>query len=335
MQYRVKSVDLDRQVRVVVVNAGSALEARQLVAERGLTVLSIAKAALLERLRAPSAAKFPLILFSQELLSLLQSGVSIMEAIETLAEKEQRHGVRATLTVLLRALEEGKSLSLALETEPYAFSPLYVATVRASEKTGALHEALTRYIAYATQLEALRGKLVSAAIYPVMLIGVSLLVILFLMGYVVPRFAHIYEDMGSDLPFMSRLLLHVGQGIDMYWPWVLGGLFLLVFLFWQHGAGALRVVLLRQLWRIPALGNGMRVFELTRLYRTLGMLLRGGVAVVPASDMVIGLLNPDLRKRLGEKGREAALERFDRTRLALDLSPIYRSVVAKPRGGGG
>lgn len=285
-------------MQILVVNAGSPLEAHRQVSENGATVLSVAHAALLDRLHAPGKAKFPLVLFSQELLSLLQSGVSIMEAIETLAEKEQRQGVRQTLTSLQRSLREGKSLSLALEAEPHAFSQLYVATVRSSEKTGALHEALARYVAYATQLDTLRGKLVSAAIYPVMLISVSVLVILFLMGYVVPRFARIYEDMGSDLPFMSRLLLYVGQGIEMYWPWVIGGLLLLVVVLWQHGATTIRALVVGQLWRIPAVGEGLRVFELTRLYRTLGMLLRGGVAVVPASDMVMGLLNPDLRARL-------------------------------------
>ena len=88
--------------------------------------------------------------------------------------------------------------------------------MRASEKTGALREALTRYIAYQEQADALRKTLVNACIYPAVLLAAGLLVTLFLMGYVVPRFSSIYEDVGTDLPFASRLLLQWGQLIDAH-----------------------------------------------------------------------------------------------------------------------
>jgi general secretion pathway protein F len=221
MLYRVKTLGAQQQVGISMVSADSELLARRQFETRGIAVLSVARAGLLQSWQGAGRARFPLSLFSQELLALISSGVSVVEAIETLVEKEQRPTVRDTLLAVLERLQEGKPLSLALEDLPQAFPPLFIATVRASEKTGALQEALTRYIAYATQLEGLRAKLVSAAIYPVMLIGVSLLVILFLMGFVVPRFAHIYEDVGGDLPFMSRALLQLGQGIEAHGVWLL------------------------------------------------------------------------------------------------------------------
>ncbi len=302
MLYRVKSLGLQQQVDISVVAAENELQARRQLESRGLVVLSVGHAGWLHTWRGAGQARFPLLLFSQELLALVASGVSVVEAIETLVEKEQRPAVRDALHAVLARLQEGKTLSLALEALPQAFPPLYVATVRASEKTGALQEALTRYIAYATQLETLRTRLVSAAIYPVMLIGVSLLVILFLMGYVVPRFAHIYEDVGGDLPFMSRALLQLGQGIEAHGAWLLAGLVVLALLLGQGGGRWLRAQLLRQLWRIPALGEILRVFQLTRLYRTLGMLQRGGVAAVPAMEMVGGLLDAALAARLRSAG---------------------------------
>jgi len=298
MQFLVKTLKADTGIGTTMLEAANAAEAEAQVKALGHAVLSVAPAPMLNRMRASGSSRFPLLLFSQELLSLLDSGITIVEAVETLAEKENRPAVRVVLTGIVAGLRQGLPFSATLEGAPRAFPALYVATVRASERTSGLGEALGRYIAYATQLETLRGRLVSAAIYPVLLVAVSALVILFLMGYVVPRFSHIYEDMGGNLPFLSRLLLSWGLAVEQYWSVFIGvGAALVVGA--ANGGG--RVVLqrlLRLLWRIPAVGERMRVFQLARLYRTLGMLLRGGIAIVPALEMVAGLLSVALQARL-------------------------------------
>jgi general secretion pathway protein F len=298
MQFLVKTLKPDTSIGISILEAVDAAHAQAQLVALGHSVLSIARAPLLRRLRAPRSARFPLLLFSQELLSLLDSGIAIVEAIETLAEKENRPAVRGVLQGIVAALREGRPFSAALEEVPQAFPPLYVATVRASERTSGLGEALGRYIAYATQIETLRGRLVNAAIYPALLVVVSGLVILFLMGYVVPRFSHIYEDMGGNLPLLSRLLLAWGQAVERYWPVLLGLAAALVLAVVQGGGRMLARRLVGLMWRIPALGERMRVFQLARLYRTLGMLLRGGIAIVPALDMVASLLSSALRVRL-------------------------------------
>lgn len=295
MRFRVKSLQPDLAMASTTVEAVDEADARRQVAALGHSVVSVARAAAGG---ARGQAAFPVLLFSQELLALLNSGVGIVEAVETLTEKESRPGVREVLQRILQSLREGQTLSAALSAQPQAFPPLYVASVRASERTSNLAEALQRYIVYATQLETLRGKLVNAAIYPAMLIGVSLLVIAFLMGYVVPRFAHIYEDMGDQLPWMSRLMLQWGQGVEQHGPLLLAGLAALVVVMVAGGGRWLGQRLLQQLWRVPAVGERMRVFQLARLYRTLGMLLRGGIAIVPALDMVGSLLSTALQERL-------------------------------------
>jgi len=298
MQYLVKILKTDSGIGITTLEAASAADARAQVVASGYSVLSVAPAPLLSRLRSSGSSRFPLLLFSQELLSLLDSGITIVEAIETLAEKENRPAVRAVLLGIVTSLRQGLPFSATLDSAPQAFPPLYVATVRASERTSGLGEALGRYIAYATQLETLRGRLVSAAIYPALLVAVSSLVILFLMGYVVPRFSHIYEDMGGNLPFLSRLLLNWGMAVEQYWP-VLIGLGAAFVVGAAQGGGRMVIQrLLGLLWRIPAVGERMRVFQLARLYRTLGMLLRGGIAIVPALDMVAGLLTAALQTRL-------------------------------------
>src|SRR5207253_7669060 len=135
---------------------------------------------------------------------------------------------RAVLERLSAVLREGQPLSAALQEFAHAFSPLYIATVRASEKTSDLAPALARYVAYAGQLEAIRKRVVNASIYPALLISVGSMVGLFLLLYVVPRFGHIYAERGTDLPLFSRLLLTWGNAVDKHGPVVLGVLALLV-----------------------------------------------------------------------------------------------------------
>jgi len=294
----------DAGIGIAVVDATDAADAARQATAQGHAVVSVLAPGMFQGINLLRPTPFPVLLFSRELLSLLDSGITIVEAIETLAEKENRPAVQQVLRRVGNGLREGRALSATFESEPRDFSPLYVATVRASERTSSLGEALGRYIAYASQLEVLRGRLVSAAIYPVLLVAVSGLVILFLMGYVVPRFSHIYEDMHGELPFLSQLLLQWGKAVEQYWAFGLAGLAALLVALVQGGARRVGQAVAALVWRFPAAGERLRVYQLARLYRTLGMLLRGGISIVPALDMVGGLLSPALRPRLGAATRD-------------------------------
>lgn len=295
MRYQVRAIGPGRAVVDTEIDAGSESELRSIAAARGLVVLRLRMLG-----NAARAQRFPLLLFNQELLALLRAGIPLAEAIAALAEKEGRPALRNLLQGMLQALREGRALSSALEAAPAAFPELYVAMIRAAERTSDLDQAVERYIAYQQQVDLLRGKLVSAAIYPVLLLGVGGLVVLFLLGYVVPRFSHIYEDVGTELPLMSRLLLDWGQFIEA--NAVPGAVSLVVaavgvVALTRHAA--FRAALGRSLWRAPMLGERLRVFQLARFYRTLGMLLSGGIPVVTALGMVSGLLAENLRGALG------------------------------------
>lgn len=266
---------------------------------QGYSVLSVKAGGSVFSRIAKSKSKFPLILFSQELLSLLDAGLSLIEALEALAEKERHSDTKKVLDAIVSRLYEGQAFSASLHDFPAIFPPLFVATVRASEKTGGMSEALGRFVAYQTQLDFVRKKIVSASIYPVLLLGVGGLVILFLMGYVVPRFAVVYEGSRGTLPWLSQLLLEWGVLLQAHGEMVLAGVVAAIaggaYGFSRPG---LRASFMLNLWRIPALGERMRVYQLARFYRTLAMLLKGGIPVVGALDMVSGLLQPALRSRL-------------------------------------
>lgn len=289
-------------ISLLALEASNATQARFLAESQGFSVLAVHSAGLSFRhfshnkLAKP---KFNLMLFSQELLALLQSGLSLVEAIDALTEKEQQAESKAILKQVMAALYEGLPLSNALEKTPQVFSSLYVALIRASEHTGDMVQALARHVTYQTQVDAVHKKIITASIYPVLLIIVGGLVVLFLLGYVVPKFSTIYESAGTNLPWMSQVLLGWGRlllehGREVF----LGFSFGVALLIFILSRPLVRAAIMRKVWQIPALGETMRIYQLARFYRTLGMLLRGGIPLVTAMGMVSSLLQPLLRSNL-------------------------------------
>ena len=294
MRYRVKALRPGAGVTAMTVEALDEAEATARLQHEGAQVLSI----VAERGNwlAARRARFPLLLFTQELIALLDAGLTLTETLETLAEKESRPESRQLIERLLTTMREGRPFSAALAAQGEAFPPLYAATVRAAENTGDLSPALARYVGYQNQVDTVKKKVLSASIYPMLLICVGTLVIGFLLGYVVPRFATVYADAGRDLPWMSKMLLAWGEAVEAHGGLiVLGALGLITSLGVALAQPATRAALTRLAWRTPAVGQHLRTFELARFYRSLGMLLTGGIPIVSALGMVSGLLSVNLR----------------------------------------
>jgi general secretion pathway protein F len=293
MRFNVLALDSRQQVVALTLEAASEALAADQVRARHLTAIEIKAAGF--RVSLPKRkAKFPTTLFSMELLSLLEAGLNLVEALQTLAEKDSSE----VLGAVIAAIHRGEPFSQAVGAAPQHFSPLYVATIKAAERTGNVAEALGRYIAYQEELERVRKKIISASIYPAILAAVGALVLAFLMFYVVPRFASVYDDMGT-LPVFSRLLLSFGGFVannaailGLSFVGLIGGAV------WALTRAEVRSWLNTQLWRIPALGEQMKVYQLARLYRTSAMLLRAGIPAVRALDMVKDLLAAHLRPQL-------------------------------------
>ena len=306
MQFAVRTLAPDMRVASVLVDAPDEADARRQVEARGLYVSAIepVHAPLLRRQRG---GKLSLVLFSQELLALLTAGLGIVEGLEALLEKEASPATRGVLERLLAGLREGKRLSTVLAAQPTLFPPLYVGIVRAAEGTSDLPRALERYIEYQQRIDIVRAKVVSASIYPAILLCVGGGVSIFLMSYVVPRFAEVYQGAGRTLPWMSRLMLDWGQFAGRH----AGGLLLgfaatVAFAAWgirrtlRQGGAA------RLLAKLPGIGERARIYELSRLYLTLGMLNEGGITLVNAIDTVQGMVSPGIAG--GLKAARAAIE---------------------------
>lgn len=299
MQFEVRALSANNEVMRLIIHADDISSARAQARSRGLTVAAIApkRPSLVQRLQgmASLAASDSLLLFAQELLALLTAGLSLFEALEALVEKEEREPMLSVLSGLLSGLCEGKRFSSVLSQQGDFFPLLFVGLIRSAEGTGNFHQALSRYIEYQQRRDQVRNKVLSAAIYPVILLSVGGLVTLFLIGYVVPRFAEVYEGAGRELPWMSELLLSWGRfaaqnmaGILIAVAVAIGGLALILV---HHGKN----LLWKTLHRLPGVGARIRIFELSRLYLTLGMLLEGGVPISTALETLRDLTSSILR----------------------------------------
>ncbi|MGQ0651776.1 MAG: type II secretion system F family protein [Betaproteobacteria bacterium] len=297
MQFTVLALDGKQQVVSLTLDAANPVAARESVRQQGLEVFSIEQKG--KSLRIKRRAHFPTMLFSMELRSLLDAGLNLVEALQTLAEKEAQGERHEVVSGIVAALHRGEPFSQAVAAFPQHFSPLYVATIKAAERTGNVPEALGRYIEYQQEFDRVRKKVTAASVYPAILVVVGALVVGFLMLYVVPRFARVYEDMAGTLPFFSQLLLgfgsFVGKNVWLIIVAALSGIFSSA---WALSRADLRARLADRLWKIPSVGERMKVYQLARLYRTAGMLLRAGLPAVRALDMVRDLLPAHLRPRL-------------------------------------
>jgi general secretion pathway protein F len=302
MRFEIMAYRNQQGVFPVSMEAASFDEARRLARERGIDIVSIRQQWRWLAQRRRKDPPFELLLFSQELRSLLQAGLSLIESLGTLSRKESTSSRRSLIEALIRHVREGKPFSVALREFPAIFPPLYVALVAASEQTGDLGNSLARFIEYRSQMDMARKKVVSAAIYPALLLIVGSLVIVFLMSYVVPRFSRIYEDFGSNLPFMSKLLMQWGGLVDAYgWQVALGLIALGALLFPLFRRTVGRPGLLHRLLAIPALRplrDRFQTYALSRFFRTLGLLQQEGIAIVGALGLARELLPEEERLAL-------------------------------------
>ena len=299
MQFDVRTLSADMVISHLVIDGRDEADARRQVEARGLFVSSITPRRSGLPGRGGKRRALSLVLFSQELLALLSAGLGIVEGLEALLEKEANPATRGVLERLLAGLREGQRFSAVLAEQPDLFPPLYVGIVKAAEGTSDLPRSLARFIDYQQRIDLVRAKLVSAAIYPCILLLVGGGVSLFLIGYVVPRFAEVYQGAGRNLPWLSQQMLNWGQFAGAHTTLLLAGiaavlaaLVLGVRQLMANGGMA------RLLGKLPGIGERVRIYELSRLYLTLGMLSEGGITIVHAIETVQGMVSPSMRANL-------------------------------------
>lgn len=329
MQYDVRALTADHMITHLTVDAVDEEDARRQVEARGLFAAAInpARQGMLPIARSEKrqSRKLSLVLFSQELLALLNAGLNIVEGLEALLEKETSGAARSIMCRLLDGLRDGKRFSTALSEQPAVFPPLYIGIVRAAEGTSDLPRSLQRFIDYQQRIDAIRSKIISAAIYPSILMLVGGSVTMFLLGFVVPRFAEVYQGAGRDLPWLSQLMLDWGRLVGTHSTALLTAIcttvcVIGVSLHRFHAQGGMA----RLIALLPGVGDRARVYELSRLYLTLGMLLEGGIPVVQALDTAQGIVSSEIRKNV--LAAKAAIEAGTPFSIAFETSHLTTPV---------
>jgi general secretion pathway protein F len=224
-----------------------------------------------------------LVQFTQQLATLLGAGQPLDRALTILLELPEDEAAKRTVSDVRDAVRGGTALSTALERQHGTFSRLYVNMVRAGEAGGSLHETLARLADYLERSRALQGRVVNALIYPAILLVMVGLSLLFLLGYVVPQFALMYESLEAPLPLFTRLVLGLGLLVRDWWIVLLAIPALAMWWFDRKRRDPeFRTALDGWLLRQKVAGNLIGRVETARLARTLGTLVRNGVPLLTA-----------------------------------------------------
>jgi general secretion pathway protein F len=212
----------------------------------------------------------------QELRTLLQAGMTVVEAVETLQAQVTDPGRADLQARLLQQLQQGQSLSAAMQSID-VFPMVLVASVRASERTSSLAEALSDYLRYHEMVEALRKKVISAAIYPALVLGLGLVVSFFLLIVVLPRFAAMYADLRGAMSWSTQLLVVTSRFVRAnQLELVVGALLLAVGLVLAWRQGLVQRSAGRMALAIGPIGRAVTQFRLAKLFHSMTVMFRGG-----------------------------------------------------------
>lgn len=280
------------------VNAGLL---RQSLEEQGYVVFEVRKKPFQFLLESGIGRKKignkELLLFNQELLVLLKAGLPILQALDTILESGGGK-LNEILSAIREDVKGGMALSAAFEKFPRVFPHLYIASVRAGERTGDLPQTIRRYIAFLKRTEGFRGKVVGALIYPAILVTVAAVAVSLLLIYVVPTFSTIYADSGAALPMPTQILINFTGLLRHYLPLLLllGAVAVTLFKRWSQTESGRYTVDGFKI-KTPLLGAITSRYALAGFTRTLATVLGSGIPIVEAMRMSVGTLNNKVLER--------------------------------------
>lgn len=278
------ALDTRGRLRSGVVRAVDAVDARRVLEGRRLVPVKLQSAATSERERAPGLLQRfsikDLTLFTRQLATLIVA-VPLEEALRTIGSQSDRRGVRRVVMATHAQVLEGFRLSDAMARQEKVFPPLYRAMVAAGEGSGALPEILERLADMLEREQQVRGKLVTALVYPAALSLTAVMVVIALMTFVVPKVVDQFESMGRELPLLTRVVIGISDfmsawGLPLLGLLVVGGVVFVRSLRREP----FRYACDRQLLRVPVLGRILRDVHAARLARTLAIMITNGLPLM-------------------------------------------------------
>jgi type IV pilus assembly protein PilC len=280
------------------------------------------------------------LIFNQQFLTLVKAGLPILTSLDLLIKRQRDKFLLQLLENVRDRVKGGESLSEAFAAQ-HVFPKMYTTTLMAGEKSGNLEEVLGRYISYQRMVQTFRKKLAVSMVYPALLISVVTVMLIFLITYVVPKFADLFSNMGAQLPAITVFMLAVGLSAQKYAWIVILALLVAAILAWQwkqSDRGAERID--QFLFSLPLVGEIRLKYQVANFSRILGTLLQGGLPLVSALEtagasmssrqMLNGILTATERVREGQSlARSLETEKIFPD-LAVEMVEVGESTGALP-----
>jgi type IV pilus assembly protein PilC len=269
-------------VQEQVQSAATADELRTRFAQAGYYVYSVKPRGLTGGARKTKLETF--LIFNQQFLTLIRAGLPILGSLEMLAKSQKNPNFSVQLQNVAARVRTGEAISSAFEAQG-GFPLMYTTTLLAGERAGNLEEVLGRYLSFQRIALTFRKKLVASLIYPGVLITLVFGMFVFLITFVVPQFAKLYDQIGTKLPSLTLAMLALGKAAQHYILYVLPALALIGYLVWRWSrsdAGADRIDRIRI--ALPLFGKIWLKYQVAMFARTLSTLLTGGIPLVPSLE---------------------------------------------------
>jgi type IV pilus assembly protein PilC len=280
------------------------------------------------------------LIFNQQFLTLIKAGLPILGALDLLIKRQRDQYLLSLLENVRERIKGGELLSDAFAAQG-AFPKMYTTTLMAGEKSGNMEEVLNRYITFQRVAMTFRKKLLVSLVYPTLLVSVVIIMVLFLVTYVVPEFAKLFENLDAKLPAITLIMLSLGTGAQKYGIFVAIGLVIAAFVIWRWkntDKGAERID--RVLLGAPLLGDIRLKYQVANFSRMLSTLLQGGIPLVPAMEtaggsmgsrkILNGILEASHRVREGQTLSKSLEQQKIFPDLAVEMLEVGESTGALP-----
>ena len=331
-QFSYKAIGQDGKSRNGIIDAdGLELASRQLRGQ-GLTLLKLEAGSSADGLAGNKVSGKPpgrqdILSMTSELAVLLRAGLPLDRALKVLIDMAAQPQMNQLLNELLRAVKGGKPLSQAMQSYQQVFGTFYLSMVRAGEASGLLAQVLNRLVEYLQTAKENRDTVISALIYPAILAVVMVLSIVVMLGFVVPQFETLFEDMGDALPMITQVVISSADFIKSY------GLIVLVLFaagaaYWRKWSSteAGKLSLHRRILKLPLAGGIIFEFEVSKFARTVGTLIGNGVSLLKAISIAIGTVDNKVIKEALEV-LPPAVKAGKRMSVALEETHMFTPMV--------
>ena len=294
MEYRCRLGTPGGDIIEGVYVADSEARLRREFEEKGLYVLAMQAAGrrALGGIRLPAMPhrhKVPareFLVFNQELATLLKAGMPLVQSLDILRARITNLVFKPVLDDIYERVRAGSALSEAFEAHGALFPGVYTASLLAGEKSGNLEQVLRRYVSYVKIVSGVKRKTISALVYPVILVVLSMIVVTVIVVKVVPEFGNFYNQFGKELPLSTRFIVALSEFVTSYFVLIFGAIALAAFAFWSWvRMPGQRARLDRMVLKLPMLGPIAQKFSTSQGARTLATLLGGGIPLVNALDV--------------------------------------------------